>query len=326
MRFKQTLGCLLFAVLCVCLTSEELWLKNALALNTGQIVFTSMRDDNTEIYVMDADGGNQERLTNHPASDFQPDWSPDGTKIAFVSRRDGGASQIHVMDADGKNSIRLTDGRGGKRDPDWSPDGQKIAFSVDDVEDYIAVMDADGNNRMRHEDQAWEPSWSPDGGTIAFLSSRDGGNEIYLVGADRPGPKRQIQRVTHDLAPKGNPSFSPDGRRIAYVVAKNHGPGQIYVVGVDGKNRVRFTHNEENNWGPAWSPDGRAIAYSVWGENFHGTIHLIAFDGKYLRQLSDGGNTRDFEPDISPLGLAVSPASKTSTTWGKLKKVELIRR
>ena len=187
-------------------------------------------------------------------------------------------------------------------------------------------MDADGNNRERHEDQAWDPSWSPDGKWIAFLSSRDGGNDIYLVGAGRPGPKRQIQRVTHDLAPKGDPSFSPDGGRIAYYTSHNEFR-HIYVVGKDGRNLNRLTHNEEHHWGPAWSPDGQAIAYYVWdGIGHHSTIHLMASNGRYIRQLSDGRNASDFEPDISPLGLAVSPASKTATVWGKLKKRELNRR
>ena len=264
---------MLFAVLCVCLTSEELWLRNALALNTGQIVFTSMRDGNTEIYVMDADGGNQENLTNHPAHDGEPDWSPDGTKIAFVSGRDGSPSQIHVMDADGKNPIRLTDGPGEKRHPDWSPDGQKIAFVH---------------------------------------------GEIYVIGVGGQGRKK----VTHDLVGKWSPSFSPDGRRIAYD-AGQEGFSHIYVVGADGRNRKRLTHNEENHWAPAWSPHGQVIAYYVldgnWVGNFHGTIHLMASNGRYIRQLSDGGNTLDFEPDISPLGLAVSPTSNTTTIWGRLK-------
>ena len=110
MRLKPIHKCLLFAGLCVCLTSEELWLKNALAFNTGRVVFTSVRDGNFEIYVMDADGGNQENLTNHPAYDYHPDWSPDRTKIAFTSDRSGG-SQIYVMDAEGKNPIKLTDDR-----------------------------------------------------------------------------------------------------------------------------------------------------------------------------------------------------------------------
>ena len=85
MRFKLTPRSMLFAALCICLMSEELRLRNALASNRDRIVFSSYRDGNAEIYVMDADGGNQENLTNHPASDTQPDWSPDGTKIAFCS-------------------------------------------------------------------------------------------------------------------------------------------------------------------------------------------------------------------------------------------------
>ena len=97
MGFKAIPRCLLFSVLCVCLTIGGLWLRNALASNTGRIVFTSVRDGNLEIYVMDADGGNQENLTNHPAYDYYPDWSPDGTKIAFASRRNGDVYQIYVM-------------------------------------------------------------------------------------------------------------------------------------------------------------------------------------------------------------------------------------
>ena len=327
MRFKRIPRCLLFAVLCVCLTSEELWLKNALSANTGQIVFTFLRDGNAEIYVMDADGGNQENLTNHLAYDGGPDWSPDGTKIAFASNRDGGPFQIHVMDADGKNMSRLTDGPGEKVHPDWSPDGGKIAFSVEDWVDHIDhidLMDADGRNREKLEDQALYPSWSPDGKQIAFVSSRDGLGEIYTIGVGGQG----LKRVTQDLVGKLSPSFSPNGRRIAYE-AHHEEFHHIFVVGADGRNRVRLTHHEEHHSGPAWSPDGGVIAYSVldgiWPVNFRGTIHLMASDGRYIRQLSDDRNARDFEPDISPLGLAVSTASNKSTTWGKLKKVELNR-
>ncbi len=319
MRFKLIARFLLFAGLCVCLTSGEPWLKNARASDTGQVAFTSLRDGNLEIYVMDSDGGNQENLTNHPAYDGQPDWSPDGTKIAFVSGRDGGRSQIYVMDADGKNVIRLTEGRETKGHPDWSPDGRKIAFSVGGGGGYIAVMDSDGNNRKKLEDQARNPSWSPDGRKIAFVSSSDGGHDIYLVGVGGQGRRR----VTQDLVDKLSPSFSPDGRRIAYE-AHHKDFHHIYVVGADGRNRERLTHNEEGHSGPAWTPDRRMIAYyvadGIWPGNFRSAIHLMTADGKYLRQLSDGGNARDFQPDISPLGLAVSRTSKTAAIWGRLKK------
>ena len=289
MRFKLTPRSMLFAVLCICLMSEELRLRNALAFNTSQIVFTSRRDGNNEIYVMDANGGNQENLTNHPAYDADPDWSPDGAKIAFVSSRNGGVSQIHVMDADGKNPIRLTDGHLEKGDPSWSPDGQKIAF----------VSSRDGGNRA-------------------------GGNEIYVIGADGQG----LKRVTHDLVGQQSPSFSPDGQRIAHYAS--HEGFRHIVVGADGRNLKRLTHNEENHWGPAWSPDGQTIAYWVWDGilegNLLGTIHLMTADGRYLMQLSDVHDARDYQPDFNPVGLAVPPTSNKTTTWARLKKLELNHR
>ena len=324
MRFGRTL--VSFIGLTVMLLSGELWLRHGFAAQKSRIAFTHLGFDNFEIYVMDADGGSRENLSNHPVHDEDPDWSPEGTKIAFVSRRTG-EYQIYVMDADGKNQIRLTDGPETNWEPDWSPDGQKIAFSVSPnfnvgVVRHIAVMDADGNNRVRHEDHAMQPDWSPDGQQIAFVSWRDGGNEIYVIGADGQG----LERVTHDLVGKWSPSFSPDGGRIAYYASE--GFRHIYVVGVDGKNSKRLTHNEENHWGPTWSPDGGAIAYASSNVGFPigAKIHLMTADGKYLKQLSNVHDGIDYQPDFSPVGLAVSPISNKITTWGGLKKLAPNRR
>ena len=96
---------------------------------TGDIVFVSTRDGNPEIYSVNADGTNLTRLTNNPANDDAPVWSPDGKRIAFASDRDG-SWEIYVMNADGTNVVRRTFSASYSRDPCWSPDGNRIVYST----------------------------------------------------------------------------------------------------------------------------------------------------------------------------------------------------
>jgi hypothetical protein len=180
----------------------------SLSVNGGsQIVFASNRDGNSEIYVMNADGSGQTRLTNHPSEDYSPAFSRYGRTIAFNSNRDGNA-EIYVMNADGSSLTRLTNHPSTDIFPTVSPDGTKIAFQSNRHGEnwQIYVMNADGSGVTRltnHPSFDYSPAFSPDGTKIAFTSDRDGNPEIYLMNADGSGQTR----LTHDPLQDRDPSF-----------------------------------------------------------------------------------------------------------------------
>ena len=125
-----------------------------------RIVFSSYRDGHfkgedgitSEIYVMDNDGGNQQKLTNNRKNDWHPSWSPDGERMAFAADRKGDLEnfEIYVMDNDGGNQQKLTNNRDYDWDPSWSPDSRRIAFMSDRNRNTdIYVMDDDGGNLQK---------------------------------------------------------------------------------------------------------------------------------------------------------------------------------
>ena len=173
----------------------------------GQIAFMSDRDGNWEIYLMNADGSGLTNLTQNPAFDSSPAWSPDGRRIAFWSSRDGdGYGGIYVMNADGSGLTNLTQDRvdDASHVSVWSPDGRRIAFvSRRDGNSEIYLINADGSGltqlTQHGADDPSSPVWSPDGRRIAFQSDRDGNVEIYLVNADGSGLTNLTQHLAFRL-------------------------------------------------------------------------------------------------------------------------------
>ncbi len=166
--------CALLLLACSSDNSEELAQPSPTTPSTAtpaatgrRIAFASDRDGNPEIYVINADGSNQTRITDNPEFDSFPSWSPDGRRIAFDSERDGTA-EIYVMNADGSNQTNLTNNPAWDSSSSWSPDSSRIAFvsTRDGSKDLwgIYVMNADGSNPTRLTNNTasdYSPSWSP---------------------------------------------------------------------------------------------------------------------------------------------------------------------
>jgi len=271
------------------------------------IAFTS--DDGTDVLLVDADGGAPMNLTAHPALDRSPVWSPIGSRIAFVSDRDG-AETLYVLGPGGVVAIALSN----NLDWSWSPDGEAIAWVNRTGWADLWVTDVTSgasSNLTNGAMEVWRPSWSPDSRRIVFESigdagffdvfvmSRGGGDATNLTGGS-PGND-------------GDPVWSPDGALIAFTTQRD-GVSAIYVMNADGGNPRRLvTAPESDACGTvglgslAWSPDGSQLAYGahfVCGSPVgHGAdYYVVGRSGGAATFLASGSTFRGAGPRWSPDG------------------------
>ena len=250
---------------------------SAVTSQSGRIVF----DNHDDVWSINADGTGLTRLTDSPSLEFDPSWSPDGTRIAYRSDRND-ESELWLMNADGSDRHRVA--RGGF--PAWSPDGSKIAYASPSS---ISIMNADGSGQRRvpHTDGGEYPSWSPDGTRIAFLRTTPGEHLTYIVDVDG-------SRVV-DLSRLGDcwqVDWSPDGRSILFASHRDQDePGytDIYVMRPDGSGVKRLTHNR--GYTPAWTPDGTHIVFSAGG------LFVMRADGSGITSLPVDGVGETSFPD-----------------------------
>ena len=219
--------------------------------NGEWVVFHSDPAGDSRLSLMRPDGSDLTLLTDTVAGYPFGAWSPDGSRVAFLSGSFGEGSLL-VIDADGSGETHVTDLQA--MSPAWSPDGTRLAFEA--VEGGIYTVGTDGSGLTEVVDDGHGPAWSPDGDRIAYFADVNGNVDVFVTDAD--GSQRT--RVTHDPSDDVSPAWSPDGDRIAFV-SERHGNTDLFVIEPDASHERRLTTDRATDESLSWSPHGDRIVY-----------------------------------------------------------------
>lgn len=252
------------------------------------------------LWTMNADGSDRQRLTNLKGYELSPSWSPDGNRIAYARYPESGDSEIRIYDVATGASSAFTADAVNEDYPAWSPDGTKIAYVryETDSEIYVGAPPAKtGHTNLTNNGVGdLHPAWSPDGSKIVF--SHYDGSDLELMVMDADGSDKEY--LTSNGAPDTYPDWSPDGTKIAwsYGVATVE---DIWVMNADGSGSPRqLTDHPNGELRPRWSPDSRRIVYEQKG-TFDSNVYVMDADGSNRRKLSDGDDEQggDWYPQPS---------------------------
>lgn len=280
----------------------------------GEIAFVSDRTGTPQIYIAKVDGSDIRPITNLPEGACQPDWSPDGRQLVFVSpcevyQDPMKGSSLFIIDADGKNIRQLSSIPGGDFEPDWSPDGKKIAFtSLRDGYMQIYTINLADNKIVRltktdKQEFARQPSWSPFGNQIAYSLRRYSAYQIWVMNDDGENPE-QITRSGYALWDI-NPTWSPDGASLLYSQHRADTSYRVWLMTIRYENRGQEGIDVGAEPLPindvTYSPDGFWLAFE--GED-------NAEDNRNVYIMTAAGSSR--------LPISTDPANEFDPAWRPL--------
>ncbi len=266
----------------------------AVSLAGSKIYFVSDRSGNQEIWSMDYDGQNQQRMTSHRSISKMPTVSPDGKMVAYATMANQ-SWQLRVINTETRRQMTFVNPVTSTiATPEFAPDGKKLWFSMVINESPLQIVAAniDGGDRQRISNaRAIElsPRINPKTGKeVLFISGRTGHPQLYKMNIDGSG----VEMITTGEGDVANPSWSPDGKKVAFAWTRGYDPGNfnIFIMDVATKDFVQLTRQNGSNENPFWAPDGTHLVYANQrGRNRQ--IFTMLADGKRVKQLtSDGDN------------------------------------
>jgi serine/threonine protein kinase len=274
----------------------------------GEIAFVSNLSGNYQIYTINLNGTGRRKVTDIPEGACQPDWSPDGARLVFVSPCDSitdyyPGSAMYLINADGPGLLPLPTMPGGDYDPKWSPDGEKLAFTslrnsgrpqlyILELEDYSVTPISEKYLTD------FQPSWSPDGKQFVFISTRKQGQQVWVMDTNGNNPQ-QLTRMNNGLL-NYRPSWSPDGKNIIFTRYVSEGSvPRVLIAPINFEDYSEYRVSDLPMRDAVYSPDGFWIAFEGWLEGRGHNIYVMSATGAGLTAVTDDP-TYDFDPVWRP--------------------------
>ncbi|WP_338845687.1 Tol-Pal system beta propeller repeat protein TolB [Massilia sp. W12] len=255
-----------------------------------RIAYVSKRGKQYMLEVADADGqGNLPALSSTEPI-ISPTWSPDGTKLAYVSF-EMRKPVVYVQNLVTTKRTIVANYKGNNSAPAWSPDGNHLAVALTRdglTQIYMVNADGSGLRRLTHSSGIdTEPRFSPDGQSIYFTSDRSGGPQIYRMSV----AGGEAQRITFGSNYNISPRISPDGKTLAFI-SRREGKFQLYTLDLASGQEVRLgdTHAEES---PSFAPNGKYLMYATEAGR-RGSLAVVSLDGRVKQRLNaQAGDIRE---------------------------------